>query len=151
MIFDRKKSDVNTAKNLILSKVQKGTALTADETATLEKGTLTINTLNRIENKHAELATLLSNVGYYSEPITTKTWNYSGLFTSNEFDRIINNTEILRKSALIYESTPNTPSPDYYYENINAIEKILHDIESMVEEIKSLFLECGTFECGEFV
>lgn len=151
MIFDRKKSDVNTAKNLILSKVQKGTALTADETAILEKGTLTINTLNRIENKHSELATLLSNVGYYSEPITTKTWNYSGLFTSDEFDRIINNTDILRKSALIYESTPNTPLPDYYYENINAIEKILYDIESMVEEIKSLFLECGTFECGEFV
>lgn len=151
MIFDRKKSDVNTAKNLILSKVQKGASLTADETAILEKGTLTINTLNRIENKHSELATLLSNVGYYSEPITTKTWNYSGLFTSDEFDRIINNTEILRKSALVYESTPNTPFPDYYYENINAIEKILYDIESMVEEIKSLFLECGTFECGEFI
>lgn len=151
MIFDRKKSDVNTAKNLILSKVQKGTALTDDETAILEKGTLTINTLNRIENKHSELAMLLNSVGYYSEPIVTKTWNYSGLFTSDEFDRIINNTDILRKSALIYESTPNTPFPDYYYENINAIEKILYDIESMVEEIKSLFLECGTFECGEFV
>ena len=149
MIFDRKKSDVDNSKTLILNKVQKNISLSDEEINTLEKGTLTINTLNRIENKQSELFSLLSSIGYYAPQIVTKTWTYDDLFTSDEFERIVKNTEILRNASLIYKNTPITPIADYYFENLNAIEKILYDIENMTSEIKSLFLECGTFECGE--
>ena len=149
MIFDRKKSDVDNAKTLILNKVQKNISLSDEEINTLEKGTLTINTLNRIENKQSELFSLLSSIGYYAPQIVTKTWTYDDLFTSDEFERIVKNTETLRNASLIYKNTPITPIADYYFENLNAIEKILYDIENMTSEIKSLFLECGTFECGE--
>ena len=151
MIFDRKKSDVDNSKTLILNKVQKNISLSDEEINTLEKGTLTINTLNRIENKQSELFSLLSDIGYYAQQIATKTWTYDDLFTSDEFERIIKNTETLRNASLIYKNTPITPIADYYFENLNAIEKILYDIENMTNEIKSLFLECGTFECGEVV
>ena len=149
MIFDRKKSDVDNSKTLILNKVQKNISLSDEEINTLEKGTLTINTLNRIENKQSELFSLLSEIGYYVPQIVTKTWTYDDLFTCDEFERIVKNTETLRKASLIYKNTPITPIADYYFENLNAIEKILYDIENMTSEIKSLFLECGTFECGE--
>ena len=149
MIFDRKKSDVDNSKTLILNKVQKNISLSDEEINTLEKGTLTINTLNRIENKQNELFSLLSDIGYYAPQIVTKTWTYDDLFTSDEFERIVKNTETLRNASLIYKNTPITPIADYYFENLNAIEKILYDIENMTSEIKSLFLECGTFQCGE--
>ena len=149
MIFDRKKSDVDNSKTLILNKVQKNISLSNEEINTLEKGTLTINTLNRIENKQSELFSLLSDIGYYAPQIVTKTWTYDDLFTSDEFERIVKNTETLRNASLVYKSTPITPIADYYFENLNAIEKILYDIENMTSEIKSLFLECGTFQCGE--
>ena len=149
MIFDRKKSDVDNSKTLILNKVQKNISLSDEEINTLEKGTLTINTLNRIENKQSELFSLLSSIGYYAPQIVTKTWTYDDLFTSDEFERIVKNTETLRNASLIYKDTPITPIADYYFENLNAIEKILYYIENMTNEIKSLFLECGTFECGE--
>lgn len=149
MIFDRKKSDVDNSKTLILNKVQKNISLSNEEINTLEKGTLTINTLNRIENKQSELFSLLSSIGYYAPQIVTKTWTYDDLFTSDEFERIVKNTETLRNASLIYKNTPITPIADYYFENLNAIEKILYDIENMTSEIKNLFLECGTFECGE--
>lgn len=149
MIFNRKKSDVDNSKTLILNKLQKNISLSEEEINTLEKGTLTINTLNRIENKQSELLSLLSEIGYYAPEIVTKTWTYDDLFTSEEFDRIVKNTETLRDASLIYKDTPFTPIADYYFENLNAIEKILYDIENMTNEIKSLFLECGTFECGE--
>lgn len=151
MIFDRKKSDVDNSKTLILNKVQKNISLSDEEINTLEKGTLTINTLNRIENKQSELFLLLSSIGYYAPQIVTKTWTYDDLFTDNEFERVVKNTETLRNASLIYKNTPITPIADYYFENLNAIEKILYDIENMTSEIKSLFLECGTFECGEVV
>ena len=149
MIFDRKKSDVDNSKTLILNKVQKNISLSNEEINTLEKGTLTINTLNRIENKQSELFSLLSSIGYYAPQIVTKTWTYDDLFTCDEFERIVENTETLRNASLIYKNTPITPIADYYFENLNAIEKILYDIENMTNEIKSLFLECGTFQCGE--
>ena len=150
MIFDRKKSDVDS-KTLIVNKVEKNISISDEEINTLEKGTLTINTLNRIENKQSELFSLLSDIGYYAPQIVTKTWTYDDLFTSDEFERVVKNTEILRNASLIYKNTPITPIADYYFENLNAIEKILYDIENMTNEIKSLFLECGTFECGEVV
>lgn len=151
MIFDRKKSDVDNSKILILNKVQKNISLSEEEISILEKGTLTVNSLNRIENKQNELFSLLRDIGYYAPQFITKTWTYDDLFTKDEFERIVNNTEILRKASLIYKNTPTTPIADYYFENFNSIEKILYDIENMTNEIKNLFVECGTFECGEVV
>ena len=59
MIFDRTQNDVDTAILIRSEKVQNFETLTESEIATLEKGTLTINTLNRIENKQSELKNLV--------------------------------------------------------------------------------------------
>ena len=149
MIFDRTQNDVDTAILLRREKVQAFQELTEREIATLEKGTLTINTLNRIENKQEELKNLLNGMGYWNTPITNKTWGENDIFSADEFQRILNNTNILRQAFFVYKDTPNTPPISYHWQDINALEKILYDLDVMINDVKSHYIECGTFESGE--
>ena len=148
MITDRTANDVSLAKTL-RAKLQSGQSLSDAEISIMERGTMTINTLNRIENKQAELKELLENVGYYNTPIQNKTWEYTECFKENEFQRILNNLNVLRNAFFVYTDTPGTPPISFHYENINALEKVLFDIEAMLNDMIDRFRECGTFECGE--
>lgn len=149
MIFDRTQEDVDTAIILRREKVQKFQALTESEIATLEKGTLTINTLNRIETKQEELKNLLNDMGYWNTPITNKAWGENDIFNVDEFKRILDNTNVLRNAFFVYKGTPNTPPISYYWDDINSLEKILYDLDVMINDVKSNYRECGTFESGE--
>ena len=149
MIFDRTQNDVDAAIILRREKVQKFQALAESEIATLEKGMLTINTLNRIETKQEELKNLFNEIGYWNTPITNKTWGENDIFNVDEFQRILNNTNILRQAFFVYKATPNTPPVSYHYKDINALEKILYDLDVMINDVKSNYRECGTFESGE--
>ena len=149
MIFDRTQNDVDTAILLRDTKVKKFETLTESEIATLEKGTITINTLNRIESKQEELKNLFNDMGYWNTPTTNKTWGENNIFNVDEFQRIIDNTNVLRQAFFVYKATPNTPTISYYWDDINSLEKILYDLDVMINDIKSYYKECGTFECGE--
>ena len=149
MIFDRTQNDVDTAIILRREKVQNFQELTESEIATLEKGTLTINTLNRIENKQDELKNLFNDMGYWNTPITNKVWGENDIFNVDEFQRILDNTNVLRNAFFVYKDTPNTPPISYHYNDINALEKILYDLDVMINNVKSHYRECGTFESGE--
>lgn len=149
MITNRTQYDVDTAILLRDTKVKKFETLTESEIATLEKGMLTINTLNRIETKQDELKNLFNDMGYWNTPITNKTWGGNDIFNVDEFQRILDNTNVLRQAFFIYKATPNTPPVSYYFEDINALEKILYDLDVMINDVKSLYRECGTFYCGE--
>ena len=149
MIFDRTQNDVDTAIILRREKVQKFQALSESEIATLEKGTLTINTLNRIESKQEELKNLFNDMGYWNTQITNKTWGENDIFNEDEFQRILDNTNVLRNAFFVYKDTPNTPPISYYWQDINSLEKILYDLDVMINDVKSNYRECGTFYCGE--
>lgn len=149
MIFDRTQNDVDTAIVLRREKVQKFQELTGSEIETLEKGTLTINTLNRIENKQEKLKNLFNDMGYWNTPITNKVWDETDIFNVDEFERILNNVNILRQAFFVYKDTPNTPPVSYHYNDINTLEKILYGLDVMINDVKSHYRECGNFECGE--
>ena len=149
MIYDRTTDDVESARKIIREKVQKFLELTEEEIQTLEKGTMTVNTLNRIENKQEELKNRLNSIGYWNIGTTNKNWNNSLVFKSEELRRVIENVNVLRESFLVYKNTPTTPKAVYYYENINAVEKILNDLGVMIDDVKSKYRECGNFQCGE--
>lgn len=148
MIYNRTSEDVSLSK-MYREKLQKGETLSESQIATLERGTMTINTLNRIEEKQAELKGLLNNMGYWNTNITNKSWGYSDIFSKTEFQRIINNLNILRNAFFVFSDTPKTPPISFHYEDINSLEKILFDIDVMINDVKSRYRECGTFECGE--
>ena len=115
----------------------------------LEKGTITVNTLNRIEEKQNELKYLFNEIGYWSTKITNKVWTNQDIFDAAEFQRIIDNTNTLRSAFIVYKDTPNTPGVSYHWQDINALERILNDLDVMINDVKSHYRECGTFECGE--
>lgn len=149
MIFNRTQSDIDSAISIRETKVKKFQELTSDEVETLEKGTMTINTLNRIENKQEELKSLFNSMGYWNTPIITKTWDYTNIFNVSEFQRILYNLDILRNAFFVYTDTPKTPNVSYHFDDINALEKILYDLDVMINDVKSHYRECGTLECGE--
>ena len=148
MIFDRTQNDVDTAIILRREKVQTFQELSENEVATLEKGTLTINTINRIETKQDELKNLFNDMGYWNTTTINKMWGENDIFNVDEFQRILDNTNVLRQAFFVYKATPNTPPISYHYNDINALEKILYDLDVMINDIKSYYKECGTFNCG---
>lgn len=150
MIFDRTKTDIDNAKKIRNEKVKLFKDLTEDDITTLERGMLTINTLNRIEQKQAELKNLFNDMGYWNTPIESENdWTYTDIFTEADFRRIIDNENILRNAFFTYKNTPNTPDISFHYEDINSLEKILVDLDVMINDVKSNYHECGNFECGE--
>ena len=150
MIFDRTQKDIDTALDIRANKVQKFLELTEEEIATLEKGFLTINTLNRIEDKQTELKNLFNSLGYYNVNVYNKKWDYIDIFKQEDFDRILRNLQGLINAFFVYKDTPDVPENNYRrYQVINDAEKILFDMDVMINDIKSHYRECGTFVCGE--
>jgi hypothetical protein len=123
--------------------------LTEGEIAVIEKGFITINTINRIENKQIELKKRFNDMGYWNTSLINKIWDYAQIFNVNEFQRIIDNIVVLKKAFFEYSYTPQVPPISYYFEDINSLEKILYDFDVMISDIKSNYRECDTFECGE--
>jgi hypothetical protein len=149
VIFDRTQNDVDTALILRREKVQNFQELTENEIAILEKGMLTINTLNRIEEKQEDLKGILNDMGYWNTPITNKVWGENDIFNVVDFQRILDNTNVLRNAFFVHKDTPNTPPISYHWQDVNALEKILYDLDVMINDVKSHYRECGTFESGE--
>lgn len=149
MIYTRTAVDVSEAMRIRNEKVKTFQELTEGDINTLERGTMTVNTLNRIEDKQAELKNLFNDMGYWNTPIQNKRWDATQIFDTSEFQRIIDNTNVLRNAFFVYKDTPGTPPMSYHYEDINALEKILYDLDVMINDVKSNYRECGTFECGE--
>lgn len=147
MITNRTQYDIDTAIDIIKEKVQKFEELTESDIESLERGTITINTLNRIENKQEELKNLFNEMGYWNTDITNKLWDYTQVFNVDEFRRILDNTNVLREAFFVYSHTPNTPPISYHYNDINALEKILNDLDVMINNIKSNYKICGVAIC----
>lgn len=150
MIYDRVQADINTAL-IIRKRLGKGETLTESEIEVLERGTLTINTLNRIEQKIGELTEIFNSLGYWNtNEIEIEKWNYSGYFKQEDFDRILQNLEILKSAYYVYSATPNVPNANYrQFNTINAVEHILNDLQLMTDDMKIRYRICGATECGE--
>ena len=149
MITDRTLQDVENAILIRNKKVKTFQSLTEEDINVLEKGLVTIVTLNRVEQKQAELKNLLNSIGYWNTPIINKEWSYEQIFDDKELERLFNNNEILKKAFYVYSNTPDTPQPSYFWDDWNSIEKILVDTESMINQVKNGYKYCASIECGE--
>lgn len=149
MITDRTQTDIENAKLIRENYVKQFKTLTSEQITTLERGTVTINTLNRIESKQDELKNLFNDMGYWNTDITSKLdWSGGDVFIESDFQRIIDNENILRNAFFAKTDTPETPPISFHYENINSLEKILVDLDVMINDVKSNYRECGAYECG---
>ena len=149
MIFNRTQDDIDASIDIIKN-TRNAEDLTLEQRQQLERGTLTINTLNRIENKQTELKNLFNSIGYYNVEVDNREWTYTDYFFPSDFERILINLESLKKAFFVYSTTPIVPDDNYRrYQTINAVEKNLYDLDAMINDIKSRYRQCGTFQCGE--
>lgn len=152
MIFDRTQTDVNNAIKIRSEKVQKNLPLTDEDVSILEKGTLTINTLNRIESKQEELTNLFNEMGYWNIISQNRSWQYKDFFLQEDFDRILANLESMKLGFFAYRSTPEPTNRNYrHFQAINNAEKILNDLDVMISDVKSRYKRCGIYRCGGLV
>ena len=129
-------------------KVKKNEELTADDIDALDRGFMTVETINRIESKQAELKRLFNNMGYYNTPVVNKNWDYVDYFFKSDLERIIKNNDTLKVAYYVFSTTPKTAKARLYFEDLNNIEKLLYDLEVMANDMISKFKRCGTFNCG---
>lgn len=149
MIIDRTQVDVDAAKKIREEKIKKFKTLTDEDINTLERGMITYNTLNRIESKQAELRGIINLLGYWNLPDNNREWTNEDIFYKADYQRIIDNENMFRQAFFVLASTPTTPPLSFGYEDINSLERILYDLELMIDDVKSHYRLCGTFECGE--
>lgn len=149
MIYNRTQADIDIAL-AIRARLQNEETLTEADIEALERGTLTINTLNRIEQKQAELKEIFNSLGYWNtDNIVNLEWHYEGYFKQEDFDIILQNLEILKSAYYVYAETPSVPNRNYrQFTTINAVENILADLEKMIEDMNSHYRICGETECG---
>lgn len=149
MIIDRTYSDVERAKE-ILKKLKSLEPISEEEYNILERGTVTYNTLNRIESKQREIAEKLLQWHYLKRPIENKIWTEKNIFSINDLERIVNNTINLRESFFVINDNIPNPQKTYFYIEFNSIEKILYEIYELILVTPQSFKYSGTFNSGQY-
>lgn len=152
-IFDRTQEDVDRA--IYLNQKYMSGTITDEEKAEWQsdlKGALNASDLNRIEGNIAELANDIAKevLSFDLKSIVTKQWSGTGLPRVSDFLRIKNNVQALRDAWYTTGATPDTPEPPLnYFEKINDIERILHDLHETYLATISHYDYCGEFYAGE--
>lgn len=149
MIFDRTAKDVSEAINIRRNKIQKNIELTDEDIRKLEKGSITLSTINRISQKIIDLDAEISEMSYLNGSVSAKIWGENDFFMLDDFKRLTDDTARLKKRFMVFTTTPADPRPEYHYRELNLMEKILYDLDIMVQSVKSYYKQCGNYECGE--
>ena len=148
MIYDRTILDVTDAKKIIAKFQSLGdwSSITASEINTLERGTYTKVSLNRVETMVQIICDTFRNAGYSVEDLIIKyDWDDSGYFNKSEHKRFFSNIHYLMSIIPLLSDTPEAPyfnSGGYTYGNIshaiaNDAEKILFDLKTVLDYITS--------------
>ena len=160
LIYDRTESD-ETASAAIRKSYQKlgnWSGLTDAEKAQLERGTLTYNTLNRVELAVKLLAAALTAAGYPVEitPVLKgskaedREWQEGDIVRRAQWATYLDNVQRLRAAYYTLAETGELPKPEdkLGYVGANNIEKVLADIDLLIDCMKSSYRRCGTFRAG---
>lgn len=150
MVIDRTIEDVISAKKIIEEKVKNFLELSAEDLEVLERGTFSVSTINRIEEKQKELYDFFTSSLYLGGDVNTRNWEENQeIFKQADMERIVKNNETLRDMFFVYSSTPKEANASYTYENLNNIERLLFDLDRMYNFMWDNLKECDTFYCGE--
>lgn len=160
LIYDRTESD-ETASAAIRKSYQtlgNWSGLTDAERAQLERGTLTYNTLNRVESAVKTLAAALTAAGYPVEvtPVLKgsksedREWQEGDVLYRPQWTTYIDNVQKLRDAYYTLAETGELPAPGdkLKYTGANTIEKVLADIDLLLDGMKSIYRRAGTFTAG---
>lgn len=137
-IYDRTLADATTARQ-------------NQSSASNLKGALNVSDLNRIEGNIEYLKSVLDTYGYHTTIITHSEWNVNDLFYLTDMDRIRQNVINLVDAYYSYTTTPTIELGNYYLDvtDINDVEKVLYDINEILNLMINSFKPSGTFVSGQ--
>lgn len=153
LVYDRTQADVDSAKQIRQSYQALGdwTALTDSERAQLERGTLTYNALNRVEQAVKSIVKQLKTDCLDIEIKETVEWLETDTVTYESWQRYISNVQAIRDAFYSLPGTPELPSADdkLDYIGANTIEKVLADADFLISCMEASYRRCGTFNAGD--
>ena len=116
------------------------------------KGAYNNSDLNRVEAKTKELAEILKKYNYFEDELVHKLdWAKTDFVRTNDSKRYLENIRKIRDSYFIKTTTPNLPNSlnRMDYQDANAIEQILVDIEDTIINMEQVFVYCGVPRMGQ--
>lgn len=127
LIFDRTQEDVDNLTN---------------------KGKYRYTDLNRVEQWCEYLANELTNYSYLVSIVTKTNWTMNDRATPLEMERIRSNVAKIKEAYLSFSSVPD--SLEYMtIQKANDIEKVLYEIDGLLDKMPSTFYYSGEKYCGE--
>lgn len=112
------------------------------------KGTYNAADLNRVTVALEFLDRELSSVGYITgyERVKETDWTESDIPTASQMDKYLENARKIRSAIKVMESTPNVPKTMAFltFQKANDIEKILLDVESLINSMRRVYMRAGT-------
>lgn len=145
MIIDRTIADVDAANAL----KKRGLPFTADEVTTLERGTFSRSTINRISSAQVWLAYFMKKAGYYVENDSPQFDVERSIFFKSDLEKMISIALTLKNAFLSRKTTPDYVDPIMHYVEINKLEQILQDLYDLYYEIDEYAPECGAVSSGD--
>lgn len=118
------------------------------------KGAYNAADLNRVGAALLFLAQKLTE-NAYPVTVTPKT-DWKGppdpdVPTMTDLQHYLNQIAIIRAALPVFPTTPAVPDdlPDFTWQDANAIEKILVDVETLINNMAAAWFYCGDLYCGE--
>ena len=162
LVYDRTSEDVAEVRRL-LAKLdpETGDGLTAAEQAKWDaglKGAYNFTDLNRVEQAVKTLAAALTSAGYPVEitPVLKggkaedREWREGDVLYRPQWTTYLDNVQRLRDAYYTLAETGELPAPEdkLKYTGANTIEKVLADIDLLLDGMKSIYRRAGTFTAG---
>lgn len=137
LIFDRTAEDVRTARE------QRGKVLTPF------KGCYNATDMNRVEAAVKAIAAELNSAGY-AVTVNPVTYAESDIIRRSDFAAYLADVQAIRDAYYTLEETGALPKPEdkLGYQGANTIEKVLADIDLLLEGMLTMYRRAGTFTSG---
>ena len=142
LIFDRTDEDLEVAKNYI----KNNQPLPSDNL----RYSWDCRALNRTEEAMEYVNEIFKELGYFRNMEFKTDW-FADEITPKQSERYISNLKVLRSYLTMPSDTPATPNTinGMTIERANEIEKIIHDIDVVLEALQNNFVYSGVCGSGQ--
>ncbi len=151
LITDRTPRDVVRLQELNAKGWSNMTDAEKAEWKQVSKGAYNYTDLNRVESAVEYLAKELKKVGYAVEIFPVRTWSVNEVPTLSDMTRYLENVRRIREAFVTLNTTSPTPESmiGLTHSGANTIEQILSDVEVLMGNMVSAFVNCGEIFGGE--
>lgn len=152
LVTDRTIADVEKAKALRNKGYKSMSESELREWLSGLKGSYNASDLNRVADAVDYVSNRLTDNGYNPPQERLKTdWDDMDVFKTSDMGYYLSVIQKLRNAITVFPTTPLVPSFNnaFTYKEANDVEKILLDVNSIIDLIISFVLYTGDLYCGE--